>query len=594
MRKRLFVLPLLCLRSVISALAAPADDQLVNGKYFFRQVMVIANNPFGTPNAKSLIGSITFDGKGGYRFDAQENVGNNPPVPLTGSGTYSMNPAFVMVMSDPLRDGQLNARFGNQAIIAAATEAASDVFEIFVAITVQPGAGLYPYNVAVLEFPFTSVRSTFFNVEIADAVRLRDIEVKGRAEWLGKGIVTQRISGATYIAKDDGTGSITFPPGGGDKLLTGTKIIYRNGAMILGGTTAPGVHDLLFGVSAGQSNFPNEFMFPEYWTAGLRFQNGQFRSYAGSARNDGPGRFALSKRVHQQPRNLDYTGVMDFFLQSDRIGTADNGTVLLAGTSTGFLGTALTDADAGAYELFVGISSMGPVAGFYAGGILNAASSAPGDTPLAPGEFATIYLRGTADNTPGVVASPPFPTTLDRSQVIVNDVAAQMAYINVRQINFIVPSSTTGPVARIHLDRWGIGDTPNIEFPLAATSPGVFTLDMTGYGTAVARRADHTLLTPQNPAKPGEIIEIFATGLGAVSPSPADPSGEPACITTPTVWIGRQPSDVLSCRIAPGYGAGVYEVKLKVPSTLQQGASYRIAIQTEDAYHEQAEIAVGH
>jgi uncharacterized protein (TIGR03437 family) len=55
----------------------------------------------------------------------------------------------------------------------------------------------------------------------------------------------------------------------------------------------------------------------------------------------------------------------------------------------------------------------------------------------------------------------------------------------------------------------------------APTDPGVFMLDQ---NHAVALNQNGTLNTASNPAKVGDVVSIFATGLGATNPLPADGS----------------------------------------------------------------------
>ena len=49
------------------------------------------------------------------------------------------------------------------------------------------------------------------------------------------------------------------------------------------------------------------------------------------------------------------------------------------------------------------------------------------------------------------------------------------------------------------------------------TSPGIFTLPPGGIGSGAVLHADYTVVSEANPAKPGETIQIFLTGLGKVS-----------------------------------------------------------------------------
>ena len=53
--------------------------------------------------------------------------------------------------------------------------------------------------------------------------------------------------------------------------------------------------------------------------------------------------------------------------------------------------------------------------------------------------------------------------------------------------------------------------------PAAVASPGIFSADGTGFGQGYILNKDGKLNTPANPAAPGDMITIMATGVGPVS-----------------------------------------------------------------------------
>jgi uncharacterized protein (TIGR03437 family) len=57
---------------------------------------------------------------------------------------------------------------------------------------------------------------------------------------------------------------------------------------------------------------------------------------------------------------------------------------------------------------------------------------------------------------------------------------------------------------------------------LTDASPGSFSQTSNGIGYASAVHVNGQLITPDNPAQPGETIEMFLTGLGTVAPPIAD------------------------------------------------------------------------
>jgi uncharacterized protein (TIGR03437 family) len=84
------------------------------------------------------------------------------------------------------------------------------------------------------------------------------------------------------------------------------------------------------------------------------------------------------------------------------------------------------------------------------------------------------------------------------------------------------------------------------------------------------------LVTPESPARWGEIIHLYFNGLGPVSPrvptGEAGPSDPPARVTgqfTCEFWDGgRNASEVLYAGLAPGM-VGIYQVSLRVPAGLR-------------------------
>src|SRR5437867_1279078 len=131
-----------CWVILLSATEAPnfaqtLTNQSLSGKYFFRHVS-LATDGASTTNLKdsrSLIGTITFDGKGGFSFTGQLLNGNSGAVPQSGSGGYSVDPGGFIALDNPLgASGKINARYSSEAVLGSTTEASDNSFDLFVAI----------------------------------------------------------------------------------------------------------------------------------------------------------------------------------------------------------------------------------------------------------------------------------------------------------------------------------------------------------------------------------------------------------------------------------------------------------------------------
>jgi uncharacterized protein (TIGR03437 family) len=134
-------------------------------------------------------------------------------------------------------------------------------------------------------------------------------------------------------------------------------------------------------------------------------------------------------------------------------------------------------------------------------------------------------------------------------------------------------------------------------------SPALFTTSQGGTGQA-ATLIDGTasLAAPQGafpgsrPARIGEYISIYATGLGDVtnrpglgSPSLANPLA--MTLVAPVVRIGGVPATVTFSGLAPGF-SGLYQVNVQVPAGAPTGADVPVVLTIGGETSNTATIAV--
>jgi uncharacterized protein (TIGR03437 family) len=213
--------------------------------------------------------------------------------------------------------------------------------------------------------------------------------------------------------------------------------------------------------------------------------------------------------------------------------------------------------------------------------IVNAATFLPG--AVAPGEVITVF--GSRFGPPALVqfsADNPFPRTLGDTRVLFDGVSAPMIYTTEGQASAIVPYAVAGKsVSQVQVEYLGALSN-SVPFPVAAASPGIFTLAASGTGPGAILNQDFSLNTAQTPAARGSVIQIFATGEGQTNPAGSDGKLAveplPAPLQPVIVTIGGRPATVAYAGAAPGLVAGVIQVNAFVPEDVTPGPAVPIMI----------------
>jgi hypothetical protein len=97
----------------------------------------------------------------------------------------------------------------------------------------------------------------------------------------------------------------------------------------------------------------------------------------------------------------------------------------------------------------------------------------------------------------------------------------------------------------------------------------------TASGPAVTHANDFTLVSASRPAAAGEVLSLFATGLGPVRPNVDSgqpfPSNPPASVNSPVeVTVNGKPAEVLAAVGYPGTTDG-YQINFRVPPNTGKG-----------------------
>jgi uncharacterized protein (TIGR03437 family) len=93
-------------------------------------------------------------------------------------------------------------------------------------------------------------------------------------------------------------------------------------------------------------------------------------------------------------------------------------------------------------------------------------------------------------------------------QVQINGTAAPLLLVQAGEIQGVVPFGTSTNVATTQVQYLG-RSAPPLDAP-GSYNPGIFTIN----GQGAILNQDGTVNTPSNPAKPGTIVSIYATGTG--------------------------------------------------------------------------------
>jgi uncharacterized protein (TIGR03437 family) len=227
-------------------------------------------------------------------------------------------------------------------------------------------------------------------------------------------------------------------------------------------------------------------------------------------------------------------------------------------------------------------------------GVVNAASS---KGPIAPGSYISIYGTNLVDpdylsnangDGPTLTTSNDLPMVIDGTTVSFDvpsagiSVPGYLTFVSSGQINVQVPWELAGQSSveiKVSVDdNYLLGNV--VTVPLAQYTPSFFV----GNGTIAALDATtYAYILSSNPAHAGEILALFANGLGPVTNQPA--SGAPApgganlasTTTQPVVMIGGQQAQVGFSGLAPGF-PGLYQINVTVPSGLTGNQQVTVSI----------------
>jgi uncharacterized protein (TIGR03437 family) len=227
-------------------------------------------------------------------------------------------------------------------------------------------------------------------------------------------------------------------------------------------------------------------------------------------------------------------------------------------------------------------------------GVVNAASST---SPIAPGSYVSIYGANLVDTDylinpigdgPTLTTANDLPLVIDGTTVSFDvpsagiSVPGYLTFVGPGQINVQVPWELAGQSSvqmKVTVDdAYLYGNV--VTVPVAQYTPSFFV----GAGTIAAQDAiTGAQILAGSPAHVGEILALYANGLGPVTNAPA--SGAPApgganlasTTTQPVVMIGGQQAQVGFSGLAPGF-PGLYQINATVPAGLTGSQNVTVSI----------------
>jgi len=596
----------------------------LTGRYLFRYVNFFTDENGNLAESCSLTGTITFDGVGTYKLSSTQlydsAASGQKFCTSLGGGTYGVQSNGMAQLDNPLYPATLFGTFSKPVVIASSTE--DDYFDLFIAVQ-APGASFSngnfsgDFTVGTLDFLKASssfARQGYFNLKADGQGNIAAFVVNGSLANVRSGeTISQNVAASTYSLSGTAGGTMTFP-GSSDnetEIVSGEKVLYvsDDGNWLVGGSATGS--DMFFGFRAPSGTSSNSLLSGTYFVAGMEnslagasFGAPDFLdAFYGSINTSGNGTLIWHERyddvldldtydaTYQTPINLApdgsyYDGTTYTYLAGSKGAAA-----MLIGSNQQF-------------SLIIGVraTSAAPAAAPWINpiGVTDAANYTPITNGYAPGELVSLYgVFAASTQTAGEI---PIPTILGGLQVLVNGRAAPLTLVSQNQIGVLIPYEVAGDSFATFQVVAADGSKSNpVTVYLANSAPGIYSADESGVGPGAILHSNYSPVTDSHPAIPGETVQMFMTGLGAVSPQVADGAAASispvsASLETPLVLLEDEQFDeeigaVEFAGLTPGL-AGLYQVNFTLPASGLENGDIQILLVTDEALNSMSTIRV--
>jgi uncharacterized protein (TIGR03437 family) len=220
---------------------------------------------------------------------------------------------------------------------------------------------------------------------------------------------------------------------------------------------------------------------------------------------------------------------------------------------------------------------------YTAASIANAAANVAG--LYSPNSFLTIYGTNLSYVTkpigPGDIVAGQLPWALTGTgvNVLVGGISAYMYYVSPNQVNVLIPSLLTPGLVTVQLENRSVYG-PAVQITLAEAAPALFQSDAT---TVIATHGNGPLVTADSPAVSGEVVVLYASGLGETAPEAvcgwlpemAWPLADFADFQVLLNGQAVDPQSIQYAGQAPGF-AGLFQINLKLPANCPPNPEIRI------------------
>jgi uncharacterized protein (TIGR03437 family) len=224
-------------------------------------------------------------------------------------------------------------------------------------------------------------------------------------------------------------------------------------------------------------------------------------------------------------------------------------------------------------------AELNPVPYIAPGGVMNSASLT-GNT-VAPGSVVAVFGINLASNNSTSSANR-LATTLDSVTVKAGGQSVPLFFVSPDQINFQLPSSLPAGTHFLTVQVEGKPDA-TAPFTVSRNAPGLYGTVSNAETFAVATHQDGSAISVTSPARRGETVSLYGTGLGPFNPEPADGVDVSAgtkypLADTAKILVGEQQIEPVWTGAAAGR-VGVAVVQLKIDDSIPHATNVALKVQ---------------